>query len=86
MILEPLNIIVHPTEELQTNILKISFGQHLRLCCMAVGMPPPNYIWYHGDAQLQDCTSNQLDIIITRCELHKNVHYNIFYKCSLVSS
>ncbi|XP_029055046.2 mucosa-associated lymphoid tissue lymphoma translocation protein 1-like [Osmia bicornis bicornis] len=62
---EPLNIIVHPTEELQTNILKISFGQHLRLCCMAVGMPPPNYIWYHGDAQLQNCTSNQLDIIIT---------------------
>ncbi|KOC66870.1 Mucosa-associated lymphoid tissue lymphoma translocation protein 1 [Habropoda laboriosa] len=62
---EPLNIIVHPTEELQTNILKISFGCHLHLRCKAVGMPPPSYIWYHENKQLQHCTSNELDIVIT---------------------
>lgn len=52
MILEPLNIIMHPTEEFPINILKVSFGYHLHLCCKAVGMPPPNYIWYHNDEQL----------------------------------
>ncbi|XP_076393850.1 mucosa-associated lymphoid tissue lymphoma translocation protein 1 isoform X2 [Megachile rotundata] len=75
---EPLHIIVHPTEELGTDTLKISFGQHLRLCCMAIGMPPPNYVWYHGDTQLQDCTSSQLDIIITSASQTGD------YKCKVV--
>lgn len=66
MILEPLNIIMHPTEEFPINILKVSFGYHLHLCCKAVGMPPPNYIWYHNDEQLQYYTSDELDLTITK--------------------
>ncbi|XP_012346490.1 mucosa-associated lymphoid tissue lymphoma translocation protein 1-like [Apis florea] len=62
---EPLNIIMDPTEEFPINILKVSFGHHLHLCCKAVGMPPPNYIWYHNDEQLQHYTSDELDLIIT---------------------
>lgn len=64
--LEPLRIILHPTEEAQTDILKIPFGRHLRICCKAVGMPAPSYVWYHGDKQLQNCTSDELDVAITR--------------------
>lgn len=44
MILEPLSIIMHPTEEFPINILKVSFGHRLHLCCKAIGMLPPNYI------------------------------------------
>ncbi|XP_076237321.1 mucosa-associated lymphoid tissue lymphoma translocation protein 1 isoform X2 [Calliopsis andreniformis] len=62
---EPLTIITHPTEDIQTDTMKISFGQHLRLYCKAVGMPPPNYTWYQDDRQLQNYISNELDIIIT---------------------
>ena len=62
---EPLRITSHPAEEAQTDILKISFGRHLRLYCKAVGMPPPSYTWYHGDRQLQNCTSDELDVAIT---------------------
>ncbi|XP_043602140.1 mucosa-associated lymphoid tissue lymphoma translocation protein 1-like isoform X3 [Bombus pyrosoma] len=61
---EPLSIIMHPTEEFQTSILKVSFGHRLHLCCKAVGMPLPNYIWYHNDNELQHCTSDVLDFII----------------------
>lgn len=61
---EPLSIIMHPTEEFQTSILKVSFGHRLRLCCKAVGMPLPNYIWYHNNNELQHCTSDVLDFII----------------------
>ncbi|XP_076620138.1 mucosa-associated lymphoid tissue lymphoma translocation protein 1 isoform X1 [Colletes latitarsis] len=61
---EPLKIIVHPIEELQTDTLTISFGRRLRLYCKAIGMPPPSYAWYHEDTQLQNCTSSELDIII----------------------
>ncbi|KOX70967.1 Mucosa-associated lymphoid tissue lymphoma translocation protein 1 [Melipona quadrifasciata] len=74
---EPLSIIVHPTEELDTDILKVPFGRHLHLCCKAVGIPPPNYMWYHNNNQLQHCTSDELDFVITsasqageyRCEV-----------------
>ncbi|XP_076175577.1 mucosa-associated lymphoid tissue lymphoma translocation protein 1 [Ptiloglossa arizonensis] len=61
---EPLKIIAHPAEESQTDSLKIPFGRRLRLCCKAVGMPPPSYVWYHEDRQLQHCTASELDIII----------------------
>lgn len=74
---EPLSIIVHPTEELDTDILKVPFGRHLHLCCKAVGIPPPNYTWYHNNNQLQYCVSDELDLLITstsqageyRCEV-----------------
>ncbi|XP_076760534.1 mucosa-associated lymphoid tissue lymphoma translocation protein 1 [Xylocopa sonorina] len=62
---EPLDIVMHPTEEFPNDILQVSFGRHLRLCCKAVGMPPPNYAWYHGSEQLQGFTSSELDIVIT---------------------
>lgn len=66
MLIEPLSIVVHPTEEFHTDILKVPFGRHLHLCCKAVGIPPPNYIWYHNSNQLQHCISDELDFIITR--------------------
>ncbi|CAK9819633.1 Mucosa-associated lymphoid tissue lymphoma translocation protein 1 [Anthophora plagiata] len=62
---EPLNIVVHPMEELQSSTLEVPFGCHLRLRCKAVGMPPPSYLWYHKNEELQHCTSNELDIVIT---------------------
>lgn len=73
MLLEPLSIIMHPTEEFQTSILKVSFGHRLRLCCKAVGMPLPNYVWYHNNNELQYCTSDVLDFIIVRYIFRKNV-------------
>ncbi|XP_031833593.1 mucosa-associated lymphoid tissue lymphoma translocation protein 1 isoform X2 [Nomia melanderi] len=62
---EPLQIIMHPTEQLQSDTLKISFGQNLQLFCKAIGMPPPSYMWYHGNMALQHCDSGKLDIVIT---------------------
>lgn len=62
---EPLKIITHPTEEIQTEFLKISFGRHLRLYCKGIGMPPPSYMWYHNNRQLQNYTASELDIVIT---------------------
>ncbi|XP_054000117.1 mucosa-associated lymphoid tissue lymphoma translocation protein 1-like [Hylaeus anthracinus] len=61
---EPLKIIEHPIEKLQTDNIKISFGHHLHLCCKAVGMPPPSYIWYHNNRELQDSSSSEFSIII----------------------
>ncbi|KZC04407.1 Mucosa-associated lymphoid tissue lymphoma translocation protein 1 [Dufourea novaeangliae] len=62
---EPLEIVTHPVEELQTDTLSVSFGRHLHLFCKAVGMPPPSYMWYHDNMPLHNCTSNELDIVIT---------------------
>ncbi|XP_078048918.1 mucosa-associated lymphoid tissue lymphoma translocation protein 1 isoform X2 [Augochlora pura] len=61
---EPLQIITQPTEKIGNNVLNVSFGRHLRLICKAVGMPPPSYSWYHENRQLQDSTSQELDIIV----------------------
>ncbi|CAL7937014.1 unnamed protein product [Xylocopa violacea] len=77
---EPLNIVVHPTEEFQNDVLQVSFGRHLRLCCKAVGMPPPSYAWYHGSEQLHNSASSDLDIVITsasqageyRCKVYQS--------------
>ncbi|XP_017879277.1 mucosa-associated lymphoid tissue lymphoma translocation protein 1-like isoform X1 [Ceratina calcarata] len=62
---EPLCIILHPTDQSQTDILNIPFGHRLYLCCKATGIPPPTYTWYHRNMQLQHCTFNELDIVIT---------------------
>nr|XP_033323621.1 mucosa-associated lymphoid tissue lymphoma translocation protein 1-like [Megalopta genalis]XP_033323622.1 mucosa-associated lymphoid tissue lymphoma translocation protein 1-like [Megalopta genalis]XP_033323623.1 mucosa-associated lymphoid tissue lymphoma translocation protein 1-like [Megalopta genalis] len=82
---EPLQIITHPTEGIGTDILNISFGQHLRLICKAVGMPPPSYSWYHESRQLQRSTSQELDIIVDsvsqageyRCKVSQIKHNGI---------
>ncbi|OAD57591.1 putative 39S ribosomal protein L24, mitochondrial [Eufriesea mexicana] len=61
---EPLNIVIHPGDEFESSILQVPIGRRLHLCCKAIGMPLPNYIWYHDDKQLQHHTSDKLDLII----------------------
>jgi hypothetical protein len=63
---EPLTIIKHPSDGMESDTLEICLGKRLHLFCKAVGIPSPNYRWCHNDVELQEQQSHELDIIINR--------------------
>ncbi|KAL6259158.1 hypothetical protein P5V15_009079 [Pogonomyrmex californicus] len=75
---EPSVIIKQPSDDLEHDTLEISFGQHLYLSCKAIGIPSPNYQWYHNNVELQGQQSCELDIIINSCDQAGEYNCKIF--------
>lgn len=72
---EPLVITQQPNST--SDDIQINMGQKLKLICKATGMPPPNYLWFHGNIPLPDYTTEELNIKIT------NLNEEGEYKCKI---
>jgi len=66
LLLEPLIIVKHPSDDLEHDTLEVSLGQHLHLSCKAMGIPSPSYQWQHNNIELQEQQNCELHIVINR--------------------
>ena len=63
---EPLVILRQPNLNLRSAKVEVALGQQLKLNCKAVGMPPPNYMWYHENSPITEQITEELNIQITK--------------------
>lgn len=78
---EPLVITQQPNEKLISDEIEIALGEKLKLICKAIGMPPPNYLWYHGNIPLTEHTSEELTFKITKLSEEGEYKCKIYQIC-----
>ncbi|XP_024936370.1 mucosa-associated lymphoid tissue lymphoma translocation protein 1 isoform X2 [Cephus cinctus] len=62
---EPLTIVKQPKSELGKDNAMIAPHKGITLSCKATSLPPPQYLWYHNNVELENETNGDLNIVVT---------------------
>lgn len=57
-LLEPVEIVTHP--DIDGSIKSTAYGKEVVLECVATGLPPPSYQWFHDNKIIEGETNDKL--------------------------